>query len=262
MFIDRPGAQLHALSFGSGPLTLLAVGGWVAGGEVWHPLFEHLPHWRCIGVDHRGAGSSTRQGAISVDDMADDLLAVADAMAVGHCVLAGESSGAATVLRAMQRAPGRFLGQVLVGAAWQRTQPSASDAFVARLRQDFQGSLQSFIDNCLPETDSVGLRRWALQVLSRSSVDDAIELLRSRERITPVEFAPGRVPPSLLIHGSNDRIVPAQSARLLAERLPGAELHVLNGLGHVPIVTAATSVATLIDGFGQHAALHRVVRPS
>lgn len=257
MFIDRPGAQLHALSFGQGPLTLLAVGGWVAGGEVWHPLFEHLPHWRCIGLDHRGAGASARQGTISVDEMADDLLAVADAMKVGPCVLAGESSGAAAVLRAMQRAPGRFLGQVLVGAAWQRTEPGSSDGFAARLRQDFHGSLRSFIDNCLPETDSVGLRRWALQVLSRSSVDDAIDLLRSRERIAPVVFEPGSTPPSLLIHGSLDRIVPPQSARLLAERLAGAELQLLPGLGHVPIVTAAPAVATLIDGFGQRVALNR-----
>ena len=28
MFIQRPTAQLHTLSFGQGPLTLLAVGGW------------------------------------------------------------------------------------------------------------------------------------------------------------------------------------------------------------------------------------------
>ena len=261
MFIDRPGAQLHALSFGNGPLTLLAVGGWVAGGEIWHPLFEHLPHWRCIGLDHRGAGASARQGAISVDDMADDLLAVADAMQVGPCLLAGESSGAAAVLRAMQRAPGRFLGQVLVGAAWQRTEPGASDAFVARLRQDFAGTLRGFVDNCLPETDSVGLRRWALQVLSRSGVDDAIELLRCRERIEPVVFEPGSTPPTLLIHGALDRIVPPQSAQLLAERLPGAQWQLLPGLGHVPIVTAASAVATLIDGFGQRVALNRWSQP-
>ena len=51
--------------------------------------------------------------------------------------------------------------------------------------------------------------------------------------------------------------MPPQSARLLADRLAGAELQLLPGLGHVPIVTAAPAVATLIDGFGQRVALNR-----
>ena len=254
MFIQRPGAQLHALSFGQGPLTLLAVGGWTAGGEIWHPLFGHLAHWRCISVDHRGAGASTHTGPITVDAMADDLLAVADSLNVGHCILASESSGAAAALLAVQRAPRRFLGQVLVGAAWQRTAPADSAGFIANLRGNHMAALKAFIDNCLPETQSVELRRWGLQMLARSSVDDAIELLRSREQIPPADQLDDQLKkitlPTLLIHGENDRIVLPQSARTLAERLPRAELHVLTGLGHVPIVTAPAQVAALINGFG------------
>ena len=88
-------------------------------------------------------------GPITVDDMADDLLAVA--------------------LRAVQRAPQRFLGQVLVGAAWKRIESGASDAFIAALRRDYTATLRSFIDNCMPETDSIALRRWCLQMLTRFS---------------------------------------------------------------------------------------------
>lgn len=256
MFIQRPGAQLHALSFGQGPLTLLAVGGWTAGGEIWHPLFGHLAHWRCISVDHRGAGASTRSGPITVDDMANDLLAVADAMNVGPCVLAAESSGAAAALLAVQRAPRRFVAQVLVGAAWQRTEPGASDPFIASLRRDQASALRSFIDNSLPETHSVELRRWGQQMLMRSSVDDAVDLLRSREQIASTDTLRHLTLPTLLIHGADDRIVPPQSSRLLAELLPHAELQVLPGLGHVPIVTAPTMVAALIDAFATRVSLH------
>ena len=164
MFVQRPNAQLHTLCFGQGPLTLLAVGGWVASGEVWHPLFGHLPNWRCISVDHRGTGASTRSGPITVDDLASDLLAVADAWGVGRCFLAAESSGAAAAIQAVRRAPHRFLGLVLVGASWQPVPPGSSDAFIGALRRDYHGILHSFIDQCLPETDSVVLRRWALQM--------------------------------------------------------------------------------------------------
>jgi len=79
MFVHRPDARLLSLSFGQGPLTLLALGGWVGSGEVWHELFGHLPHWRCVSFDHRGSGVSTHSGPISIDTMVDDLFAVADA---------------------------------------------------------------------------------------------------------------------------------------------------------------------------------------
>jgi 3-oxoadipate enol-lactonase len=251
MFIHSTDAQLYTLSFGQGPLTLLAIGGWVGSGEIWHPLFGHLPDWRCVSVDHRGTGASTHRGTITVDAMADDLLAVADALKLGPCVLAAESAGAAVALRAVQRAPDRFIGQVLVGAAWQRTDAGASDAFIASLRRDYTGTLRAFIDNCLPETDSAELRRWALQMMTRSSVDDAVDLLRCREQIASADqFA--RLPlQTLLIHGEHDRIAPVQGSRALAELLASAELQVLPGLGHVPIVTSPAQSAALIDEFGK-----------
>jgi pimeloyl-ACP methyl ester carboxylesterase len=250
MFIQRPSAQLHTLSFGQGPLTLLAVGGWVGSGEIWHTLFGHLPGWRCISVDHRGTGASMHSGPITVDDMADDLLAVADALNVGPCVLAAESAGAAVALCAVQRAPQRFVGQVLAGALWKRKEPGESDPFIAALWRDYTATLRAFIDNCLPETDSIALRRWALQMLTRSSVDDAVDLLRCRELIAPADQLPRLTLPTLLIHGERDRIAPPQDARELAERLGRAQLNVLPGLGHVPIVTAPAEVAALIASFG------------
>jgi pimeloyl-ACP methyl ester carboxylesterase len=249
---------------------------------VWHPLFGQLPHWRCISIDHRGTGASTRSGPITVEDLASDLLAVADAWGVGPCLLAAESSGAAAALRAVRQAPRRFLGLVLVGAAWQPTPAGSSDPFIGALRRDYHGTLRNFIDQCLPETDSLDLRRWALQMAIRSDLDDAVDLLRSREFgastgpapppatasanpahpvTAPIgngalRLHPSALPlPTLLIHGARDRIVSSQASRDLAAMSRQAELHVLPGLGHVPIVTDPARVAGLIDNFGARLSL-------
>ena len=254
MFIPRPDACLHTLSFGQGPITLLATGGWVGSGEVWHELFGRLPHWRCISVDHRGTGASRHTGPITVEAMADDLIAVADAQRVGSCVLAAESAGAGAALLAVLRAPQLFAGLVLVGASWQRPAPGAKDAFIASLRQDYLATLRGFVDACLPETDSVDLRRWGVQVLSRASVADAVELLTCRTQVELETQVHGIHLPVLLIHGADDHIVPAQSSRELAALLPQAELQVMPSLGHVPIVTEPARVAALIDHFGTRAA--------
>lgn len=261
MFIQRPDAELHVLSFGQGPLTLLAVGGWIGSGEIWLDLFGHLPHWRCVAIDHRGTGSTSQRGAITVDAMADDVLAVADALRLECCVLAAESAGAAVALRAVQQAPSRFLGQVLVGPAWQRIEPDGQDAFIGHLQRDYTGTLRSFIDNCLPETASADLRRWALQMLLRASRDDAVQLLRCRSLLLPDEALPRLTLPTLLLHGTQDRIVPVAASRQLAERLAQCELQELPGLGHVPIVTAPLDMARRIDSFGQRLAVAGAAAP-
>ena len=56
MFVHRPDARLFSLSFGQGPVTLVALGGWVGSGELWHELIGHLPDWRCVTYDHRDSG--------------------------------------------------------------------------------------------------------------------------------------------------------------------------------------------------------------
>ena len=98
------------------------------------------------------------------------------------------------------------------------------------------------------------LRRWGVQVLSRASVADAVELLTCRTQVDLETQVHGIHLPVLLIHGADDRIVPAQSSRELAALLPQAELQEMPGLGHVPIVTEPARVAALIDHFGTKAA--------
>ena len=251
MFIQRPDAELHVLSFGQGPLTLLAMGGWIASGEIWFDLFGHLPHWRCVAVDHRGSGDTTHRGPITLDAMADDLLAVADALGLQSCVLAAESSGAAVALRAVQQAPSRFLGQVLVGPKWQQPDGPAQDAFIAQLEGDYPATLRGFVHHSLPETPSPALRRWGLRSLMRADVADAVALLQCQSQVPPDDALAHTQLPTLLLHGTQDHIVPLASSRQLAAQLPHCALHELPGLGHVPIVTAPREMATLIDAFGK-----------
>jgi pimeloyl-ACP methyl ester carboxylesterase len=47
------------------------------------------------------------------------------------------------------------------------------------------------------------------------------------------ERLPGLRVPVLVLHGSEDRLIDVENARVLASRIPGAELAVLEGAGHV-----------------------------
>lgn len=248
MFVQRNDARLMSFSFGRGPQTLLCIGGWVGSGDLWFDLFAHLPHWRCVSMDHRGSGGSSHGPApITVDDLVDDLLAVADAQQVGRCVLAAESSGVGVALQAVLKAPERFAGLVLVGGGWKRPAPRSQDLFIARLRDDHDSTLKAFIDNCLPETDSPDLRRWGMHFMRRAPLEHALQLLQCRVQLTVQDKLERIALPTLVLHGTADRINAPEDSQELARRLPCAALHLLPGLGHVPMITAPAEVAGHID---------------
>jgi pimeloyl-ACP methyl ester carboxylesterase len=55
--------------------------------------------------------------------------------------------------------------------------------------------------------------------------------------------------PVLLVHGDRDRLVPVAAARAAARDNPGWSVHVLPGLGHVPMLEAPGQTAELITSW-------------
>ena len=55
--------------------------------------------------------------------------------------------------------------------------------------------------------------------------------------------------PTLIIHGRMDQTIPLENSINLAEMIPNAELVVIEGAGHVPIVTRTSEVVSAIEKF-------------
>ena len=55
-------------------------------------------------------------------------------------------------------------------------------------------------------------------------------------------------PPTLVMHGADDPIVPLVNGKLLASLIRGARLHVVED-GHLFIVTRAAEIAPVVRGF-------------
>jgi pimeloyl-ACP methyl ester carboxylesterase len=63
---------------------------------------------------------------------------------------------------------------------------------------------------------------------------------------TPVERI---AVPVLVVHGDADRVVPSSNGELLARRIPGAELAVLTGRGHVVQLESPDELNRLVEQF-------------
>jgi pimeloyl-ACP methyl ester carboxylesterase len=247
VFLDVNGTRLHALAFGAGPRTLVAVGGWTGSWEVWEePIAQLTAHnWRCIAYDHRGAGESPTDPAdITVDAMVTDVVAVLDAFGVERCILAGESQGGAIAQYAAARTPERFEGLVLSAPSpTGRNEGSTADP----CRTDYPAVVAGFVERCFPEAGSDHIKRWAKNILLRAEPEQAARIIEmwGDEAVTDVDARELELP-VLLLHGTADAIVPIELTRTLVEILPDAELVEFDGAGHVPTMTRPDEVVAAI----------------
>lgn len=252
MFLKRDQATLFVMESGPGPQTLVAHGGFVGSGELWAEPFSSLSRtWRTITYDHRGAGVTRSAGPITGEQLVSDLECVLQTTGATLPVLAGESMGAKVVLAVALRAPEKLRGLVIVDGVWTQPKPGGpADALITGCRADYRRTIDDFVDNCIVEADGEDARHWARQIVYRSSGEAAAQLLEAAAEIDiPADWLGRLKMPILVIHGSEDRIVPLTSSEELCRRLPSAELKVISGAGHVPTLTRGREVAEAIELF-------------
>lgn len=243
------GWETRVMDFGEGDRILLTHGGWTGNWELWEQQAELLSRagWRVIAYDHRGSGfSHVDPSEISLDRMVDDVFAVLDRLGVERCVVAGESMGTTVAALAVLREPDRFSGLVLVAGSpvWRRI---ALVPFLLNLRLAYRATLRAFITLAVPERDVRRyVRRWGLSILRQARPAAARALIRS---IVGVDLRPRLAEiavPTLVIHGTRDPIVLPRDGRALAAAVPGAQLVMLPGAGHIPTMTRPAEVTAAI----------------
>ncbi|EFF89499.1 LOW QUALITY PROTEIN: 3-oxoadipate enol-lactone hydrolase, partial [Streptomyces sp. e14] len=130
-----PGSSLGRIVRGTGPGLLLAHG---AGGGIdanYGPVLDVLAaHRTVVGPDYPGTGRTPRADApLTLDGLADELVATAVEEGVETFAVAGYSLGAAVAVRAATRHPGRVTALVLTAGF---AHPSPRFLLAARMWRD------------------------------------------------------------------------------------------------------------------------------
>lgn len=121
--IDLPGRGttfVRTLDGPPGAPTLLLLHGWTASADLnfftcYAPLAEH---YRVVALDHRGHGRGIRsRKPFSLEDCADDAIAVCDVLGIDRVVSIGYSMGGPIASLTWRRHPERVDGLVLCATA-------------------------------------------------------------------------------------------------------------------------------------------------
>lgn len=239
------GAQLAVTVEGHGP-SLLLIPGLGATRVVFAPLIPLLTaHCRVAVYDQRGIGESdVTPGPYSTPQLGADAVAVLDGAGIAASAALGASFGGMvaqelaiahpqrlTALVLAATGPGRIhlaeqpteaASEALLGKGARSPEEAYRMACTVLYSRQFQGAHPEFIDQQIRDRARRPIDGRAFKAqLAASRAHDAWEGLAS---ITV---------PTLVMHGSEDAVMPLANAQLLARRIPGAELVVFSGAGHL-----------------------------
>ena len=222
-------------------LLIMGLGANTTSWEMQIPAFSR--EYRTVAFDNRGSGRSDKpQSPYTIPQMADDAAALLDHLGISSAHVFGMSMGGMVAqemaLRHPQRVRTLVLGGTMAGgpnavmAGPQLIQQWASTALLP-LEQAIENGLRFLYSEEFIARNHERLVRRALDLAYLQPPLDAVQ----RQVMAVLQFNTFQrladvTAPTLVISGTADQIVPPENSRILAERIPGAQLIELEGAGH------------------------------
>ena len=237
---------------GSGPVTLVHTPGAVSHLEsAWEqPSYARYitrlgRSFRVVLFDKRGTGMSDRAAGIAtLEERADDIRAVMDAVGVERAVLMGASEGGPMSVVFAATHPERTHALILYASMVTGTRTEdvpwapardVYDARIARLGEEWGSTawLERRLKWLAPSrVHDAAFREWFAQHQRLgASPGAAIALARMNRDIDIRAILPAIRVPTLVLHRTGDAEI--EDSRYLAERIPGATFVELPGTDHM-----------------------------
>jgi len=256
---------------GEGPVDLIYVQGFVSNVETMWELpqaaafLERLASWsRLITLDRRGVGMSDRfswHDAPPLEDAANDILRVLDAVGSDRCALFGHNEGGLLCAMLAATAPERFRSLSLFSTPISKRQqeieegadPETLDRDNAEWARQYGTTAfdQELFANMCPsyvgDPDVYGfMMRFQRQSASPGSFAGVVDLLYDTDISGVLESI--RVPTQVL-HRTGDHLNPIEWSRRLAAGIAGAELVELDGEDWWPFLGDADALLDEVERF-------------
>ena len=263
------GARIHYEVTGkTGATPVLMIQGLGASKNAWNlQRIAMATRFRCISFDNRGAGRSDKPTEpFTLEQMADDAIAVLDAAGIETAHVVGASMGGVISQIVAVKYPHRVRSLTLVCTAcrnhpwrqdllqtWARTAEEKGMIEVGKEAAQWVMSPRSF-RRLVPAFTWMG--PLAALRPRHSFVSQIHAILDTREDL--VDQLSTITAPTMVIVGNQDILTPRGDSEEIAERIPNAELVVISGAAHGLMMEHSSTFNKILIEFLQRTELARV----
>jgi pimeloyl-ACP methyl ester carboxylesterase len=242
---DRQIFYAHRKSTKGLPPLLLIHG---AGGSHldWPPELLRLPGVDVYALDLPGHGRSSPPGHSTIGDYANDVLAFIEALDLREAILAGHSMGGAVVQNIGLDPAASIRGLVLIATG---ARLRVSNVILGSILTDPESSIAAITRYRWAEGAAADLVESGHEMMSQLDphlLYGDFAACNSFDMMTQV--CDIRIP-TLVIVGSADQMTPSKYGEYLANSIPGSELILIEGAGHMIALERPAEVAAAIASF-------------
>jgi 3-oxoadipate enol-lactonase len=260
--IDAGNVQLSYERSGSGPPLLLIMG---LSGTLLHwgePFMEGLRgDFDVISYDHRGVGASSRvEAPFSIADLAQDAAGLLGALGVESAHVMGISMGGMIAQELVLGYPALLrtltLGCTYCGGPGSNlpAQPELGAAIMSgdrerAIRAMWEANVSARFaqdDEAYARFQAIGAERAVAVAVTMEQLS-AITRHDTSARLGQLEM------PTLVVHGTEDSIIPVENGRIVAGLIPEARLEIWPDTGHLFFWEQPQRSAELVR---EHALVH------
>jgi 3-oxoadipate enol-lactonase len=215
---------------------------------MWDPQVPGLTErFRVVRYDTRGHGRSpVPDGDSTIDDLADDVVALLDRLGVETAHVAGLSIGGMTGLRLAVREPRRVATlAVLCSSAYTGNEQSWRDR-ARTARTEGTGALAEAVVGrwftpgyAAAHPDLVARMRATVAGTSDQGYASCCAAVAGMDQRADL---PSITAPTLVVSGADDPALPPEHQQLIADRVPGAQLVTISPGAHLANIEQAAQV--------------------
>lgn len=200
--------------------------------------------------------------AYSIDDMADDSVGLLDALDIDKAHICGASMGGMIAQTIAIRHPARVLSLTSIMSSTgdpdlPQPEPDVMALLLTPPPQGREANIEYGIETWRAiggpgfPFDEARTRKQAALSYDRcfhpqGVTRQLVAILAHGDRTSALKSVNV---PALVIHGSEDPLVPVESGRATAEAIPGASLLIIEGMGHILSIDAWPQI---VDAIGAH----------
>jgi pimeloyl-ACP methyl ester carboxylesterase len=245
---------------------LEAGGGWPVvllhafplNADMWRPQLERVPAgWRYIAPDLRGFGPGVDGAATSMDDFADDVVGLLDALQIEKATIGGLSMGGYATFALLRRAPERFSAVILADTRSTADNEQGRAARAKMIETLRTTGVATVVAEMLPKLLGDQTRRTRPEVAERvrqialmnspDGVAGGVAAMRDRPDST-AQLAKISVPVLLLV-GEEDTLTPPADSAAMRSHINRVHLVDIPQAGHLSNLEAPDEFSAALADF-------------